>query len=56
MLQQEEDALTREYGGKVQTDKEKRLEEMKLKAEEVRRKREAELQKLVQEKRLQLYS
>jgi hypothetical protein len=55
VLLEEEEAWTREYLEKAQRDNEKNLGEMKLKVEEIRYKREAERQKLVQEKRIQQY-
>jgi len=55
VLLEEEDAWTREYVGKAQKNNEKNLEEMKLKVEEIRNKRETERQKLVHEKRIQQY-
>jgi hypothetical protein len=55
MLLGEEAAWTREYVDKAQRVNEKKLEEMKLKVEEIRNKREAARQKLVQEKRIQQY-
>jgi hypothetical protein len=55
MLLKEEEALTREYVDKTQRANEKKLEEMKLKVEEMRNKREVDRLKLVQEKRIQQY-
>jgi hypothetical protein len=55
MLLAEEEAWTREYVDQEQRVNEKKLEEMKLKVEDIRNKREAERQKLVQEKRIQQY-
>jgi hypothetical protein len=55
VLLEEEEAWTLEYVGKAQKNNEKKLEEMKLKVEEIRKKREVERQKLVHEKRIQQY-
>jgi len=55
VLLEEEETWTREYVGKAQKNNEKKMEEMKLKAEEIRNKRETERQKLVHEKRIQQY-
>jgi hypothetical protein len=55
MLLGEEEDWTRECVEKEQRANEKKLEEMKLKVEEFRNKREAERQNLVQEKRIQQY-
>lgn len=55
MLLEEEAAWTRENVSNAQKVNEKKLEEMKLRAEEIRNKREAERKKLVHEKRIQQY-
>lgn len=55
MLLEEEEAWAREYVAKTQKNNEKKLEEMKLKVEEFRKKREVDRQKLVHEKRIQQY-
>jgi hypothetical protein len=55
MLLEEEQAWSRECVDKAQRVNERKLEEMKLKAEEIRKKREVERQKLVHEKRIQQY-
>jgi hypothetical protein len=55
LLLAEEESWTQEYVDKIQRGNEKKLEEMKLKVEEMRNKREADRQKLVQEKRIQQY-
>jgi hypothetical protein len=55
MLLAEEAAWIREHVDQEQRVNEKKLEEIKLKVEEIRNKREAERQKLAQEKRIQQY-
>jgi hypothetical protein len=55
MLLREEAALTQEYVDKTQRVNENKLEEMKLKVEEMRNRREAGRQELVREKRIQQY-
>ncbi|XP_021916374.1 cilia- and flagella-associated protein 53-like [Zootermopsis nevadensis] len=55
LLLEEASAWTREYAEKGQAVNEKKLEEMKFKAEEIRNRREAERKKIVEEKRIQQY-
>jgi hypothetical protein len=55
LLLEDEAAWTREHVDEAQRVNEKKLEQMKLKTEEMRNKREAERKKLVQEKRMQQY-